>query len=184
MNDTVPWLDAHERATWLRLAALVELLPGTLDAQLQHDADLSHFEYYVLAMLSEAPDRALAMSALAQRTNATLPRLSHVVRRLEGRGLVERDGCATDRRVTMARLTDAGWDLVAASAPAHVRHVRSVVLDPLTSEQVDQLHDIVDAILSRMDPRGRMRDFYAHPADNAQPVCTEPADDVPEAKSA
>ena len=70
------WLDEEERAAWLRLVAVVELLPGVLDAQLRRDAGLSHFDYFTLAMLSEAPERTLRMSALAQRTNATLPRLS------------------------------------------------------------------------------------------------------------
>ena len=65
------WLDAEERAAWLRLVAVVELLPGVLDAQLRRDAGLSHFDYFVLAMLSEAPGRTLRMTALAQRTNAT-----------------------------------------------------------------------------------------------------------------
>lgn len=168
MTDPVPWLDARERAAWLRLAAMVELLPGTLSHQLEHDADLSHFEYYVLAMLSEARDRTLAMSTLAQRTNATLPRLSHVVRRLENRGLIERSRCPSDGRVTMARLTGAGWDLVVDTAPGHVRHVRSLILDALTAEQVDQLHDITTAILDRIDPRGCMVDFYAEPTETAR----------------
>ena len=64
-------------------------------------------------MLSEAPERTLRMTALARRTNATLPRLSHVVRRLEDRGLVERFPCPEDGRATNARLTDAGWAKVA-----------------------------------------------------------------------
>ncbi|MEK8225412.1 MarR family transcriptional regulator [Oerskovia sp. M15] len=64
-----------------------------LDAQLQRDAHLTHFEYLVLAMLSEAPDHTLRMTDLALKTNATLPRLSHVVKRLEGRGYVERKPC-------------------------------------------------------------------------------------------
>ena len=66
--------------------AVVELLPGVLDAQLRKDSELTHFEYFVLAMLSDAPERTLRMTALAKHTNATLPRLSHVVRRLEDRG--------------------------------------------------------------------------------------------------
>ena len=70
-----PWLDEDERATWLRLIAVVELLPGVLDAQLRADSGLTHFEYFVLAMLSEAPGATLRMTALAQRTNATLHRL-------------------------------------------------------------------------------------------------------------
>ena len=164
MTDQVPWLDARERAAWLRLAAIVELLPGAIDAQLQRDAGLSQFEYYVLAMLSESAGRTLRMSALAQRTNATLPRLSHVVRRLEDRGLVERTTDTTDRRATNAHLTEAGWDLVVATAPDHVRHVRSRVIDALTPAQVDQLRDITEAILARIDPEGAMTGFYSEAA--------------------
>ena len=130
MDD--PVADEDERAAWLRLVAVVELLPGVLDSQLRRDAGLTHFEYFVLAMLSEAPERTLRMTSLAQRTNATLPRLSHVVRRLEDRGLVERFPCPEDGRATNARLTDAGWDAVVAAAPGHVDTVRRHVLDPLT----------------------------------------------------
>ena len=78
---------------------------------------LSHFDYQVLAMLSEAPERTLRMTALASLTNATLPRLSHVVGRLEGRGLVERRPCAEDRRATNASLTAEGWSKVVETAP-------------------------------------------------------------------
>lgn len=150
------WLDAEERAAWLRLVAVVELLPGVLDAQLRRDAGLSHFDYFVLAMLSEAPGRTLRMTALAQRTNATLPRLSHVVHRLEGRGLVERFPCPEDRRATNARLTAAGWDAVVAAAPGHVEAVREHAIDPLSRAQLRQLTAIGDALLTRLDPEGRM----------------------------
>ena len=156
-----PWLDETERAAWLRLIAVVELLPGVLDAQLRAEAGVTHFEYFVLAMLSEAPDRTLRMTSLAQRTNATLPRLSHVVRRLEGRGLVERHPCPEDGRATNARLTPAGWDAVAAAAPGHVNTVRHHVFDALTPTQVKQLTNIGDSLLSRLDPHGDMTGLYA-----------------------
>lgn len=154
------WLDEAERAAWLRLVAVVEMLPGVLDSQLRTEAGLTHFEYFVLAMLSEAPERTLRMSWLAQRTNATLPRLSHVIRRLEDRGLVERFPCSDDRRATNARLTGAGWDAVVAAAPGHVDTVRRHVIDPLTSEQLGQLRGIGDALLSRLDPDGHMTALY------------------------
>ena len=150
------WLDEEQLATWVKLVAVVELLPGVLDSQLRRDAGLTHFEYFVLAMLSEAPDRTLRMTALAQRTNATLPRLSHVVRRLEDRGLVERHPCPEDGRATNARLTDAGWAEVVAAAPGHVANVRSHVIDALTPDQVGQLGEIADALLGRLDPDGLM----------------------------
>jgi DNA-binding MarR family transcriptional regulator len=154
------WLDESEREAWLRLVAVVELLPGVLDAQLRADAGLTHCEYFVLAMLSEAPERTLRMTTLAQRTNGTLPRLSHVVRRLEERGIVERFPCPEDGRVTNARLTEAGWDVVVAAAPGHVTTVRRTVLDPLTRDQLEQLRGIGDALLTRIDPEGRMTALY------------------------
>lgn len=154
------WLDEAERDAWLRLVAVVELLPGVLDAQLRAEAGLTHFEYFVLAMLSEVPERTLRMTALGLRTNATLPRLSHVVRRLEDRGLVERFPCPEDGRATNARLTHAGWTVVAAAAPGHVATVRRNVLDPLTREQVAQLRGITEALLTRLDPDGRMTALY------------------------
>jgi DNA-binding MarR family transcriptional regulator len=149
------WLDADERAAWLRLAAVVELLPGALDTQLRRDSGLTHFEYFVLAMLSEAPGHSLRMTALAHRTNGTLPRLSHVIARLEARGLVERFPCPEDRRATNARLTPAGWDTVVAAAPGHVGAVRHHVLDALSRTQLEQLTAIGDALLTRLDPEDR-----------------------------
>lgn len=150
------WLNDDERQTWLDLVALTELLPGALDAQLRREARLTFFEYLVLAMLSETSDRTLRMTSLAQRTNATLTRLSHVTRRLEERGLVERLPSPDDRRATNARLTDAGWDALVDAAPGHVETVRRLVFDPLSPSQVKQLRRIGDALLTVLDPQGRM----------------------------
>lgn len=168
MEDT-RWLDRRELAAWVRVAALLELLPGVLDRQLRRDADLVMFEYFVLAMLSEAPDRTLRMAELAAQTNATLPRLSHVVRRLEDRGLIARFPCPENRRATNARLTDDGWDLVAAAAPGHVAAVRGHVLDALTPEQVDQLTGIADAVLGRVDASESMAAMYRRYDDPLEP---------------
>ena len=146
------WLDDREIGAWMRLAAVLELLPGALETQLKRESDLSHFEYWVLAMLSEAPDRTLRMSTLASRTNATLPRLSHVVARLEERGLVERTACESDRRATNAHLTSAGWKKIVAAAPGHVDNVRAQVIDHLTPEQLDALSDSMHAVLEHLSP--------------------------------
>jgi len=146
------WLDAREREAWVRLGSLIQLLPAALDTQLRRDSDLTHFEYWVLAMLSEAPDRTLRMTALAERTSSTLSRLSHVVSRMEERGLVERRPCPSDRRATNATLTDGGYAKLVETAPGHVEAVREYVFDALTPEQVDQLTEITEAMLLRVDP--------------------------------
>jgi DNA-binding MarR family transcriptional regulator len=146
------WLTPEQLAAWVRLIGVVELLPGVLDTQLRRDAKLTHFDYYVLSQLSEAPGHMLRMTALADRTAATLARLSHVVQRLESRGLVERLPCPEDRRATNARLTEQGWETVRESAPGHVATVREYVIDALTPDQVTQLSEISEAILRRLDP--------------------------------
>lgn len=153
-------LNPDEMSAWVRLASVLELLPGVLDTQLRRDADLMHFEYFVLAMLSEAPRRTLRMSELAAQTNSTPARLSHVVRRLEDRGLVERKPSAEDARVTNARLTSTGWRKVRDAAPGHSANVRENVIDALTPAQVQQLATIAEAILGRLDPDQKMSGTY------------------------
>lgn len=157
------WLDDDEIAAWVRLIAVVELLPGVLDTQLRRDHGLTHYEYFVMAMLSEAPDRTLRMTVLASRTNATLPRLSHVVSRMEARGLLQRSPCPEDKRASNVRLTDDGWDAIVAAAPGHVETVRHNVVDALSREQVGQLAKIASAILTRLDPDGAMSMPYRRP---------------------
>lgn len=146
------WLTDEERQTWLTLAGLIIRLPSALDAQLQRDAGISHFEYQVLAGLSERPDRTLRMSDLALLANGSLSRMSHVVNRLEKRGWVHRTPDPADGRYTLATLTDDGWEKVVATAPGHVEAVRSLVFDPLTRTQTRQLRDIGHRVLRAIDP--------------------------------
>lgn len=152
----VRWLSDDELRAWIRLVSVCELLPAALDSQLRRDAGLTHYEYFVLARLSDAPDQTLRMSTLAARTNATLPRLSHVVARLEQQGMVERAPCPEDARATNARLTAQGRDKVAQAAPGHVEIVRRQAIDALSPQQVQQLSDIAEAILRRLDPEDRL----------------------------
>ena len=146
------WLTDEERSAWLALSSVLVRLPAALDAQLRRDAGMSHFDYHVVSALSEAPDRTLRMSVLAAFTESSLPRLSHVVERLERRGWVRRTPDPTDRRSTLATLTDDGCATVVAAAPGHAAHVRALVLDPLTPAQTRQLGEIHQSIMRALDP--------------------------------
>jgi DNA-binding MarR family transcriptional regulator len=146
------WLSAEELRAWLPLGGLLLKLPAALDAQMQRDSGLSHFEYLVLANLSEAPERTRRMSELAALANGSLSRLSHVVKRLEARGWVERKTCPSDGRYTNAVLTSAGWEKVLASAPGHVEAVRRLILDALSAAELEQLGTVARRILERLEP--------------------------------
>jgi DNA-binding MarR family transcriptional regulator len=152
--STIPeprWLDDDEREVWLALVSVLIRLPAALDRQLQHDAGVSHFEYQVLAQLSDAPERTLRMSVLAASTEGSLPRLSQVVARLERRGWVQRSPDPTDGRFTLATLTEQGWDELVATAPGHVEAVRRLVFDPLSRSQLRQLGSVTRRIASAID---------------------------------
>jgi DNA-binding MarR family transcriptional regulator len=149
------WLSATELSAWMPLGGLLLKLPAALDAQMQRDSGLSHFEYLVLASLSEATHRTRRMSELAAFANGSLSRLSHVVKRLEARGWVRREACPSDGRYTNAVLTDDGWATVLASAPGHVEAVRALILDVLTADELDLIGTMSRRILERLDGDSR-----------------------------
>jgi DNA-binding MarR family transcriptional regulator len=141
-----PWLSSEEQQAWIGVTALMWLLPGPLDAQLQRDSGLNLFDYFVLSSLSMADGRQRRMSDLAAQSNASPSRVSNVVNRLEGQGWVTRRTSQQDRRSTVAMLTDAGWDKVVAAAPGHVAEVRRQLIDRCTPEQLTALHDVGAAV--------------------------------------
>jgi len=145
------WLTANEEVAWRSIASVLVQLPWALECQLQRDASLSFIEYHALAMLSETPNHTRRMSDLAAVTNASLSRLSHLIKRLEGRGFVSREPDPTDGRYTNAILTKAGYEHLVASAPAHVAAVRQLVIDPFTNAELRQLHEAAERILRRVE---------------------------------
>ena len=150
-SDGVNWLSPDEQANWRQLVALLFRLPGALDAQLQRDAGISNFEYMVLSQLSEAEKHTLRMSDLAAMASGSLSRLSHLFKRLEQRGLARREADPADGRFTNAILTQEGFQALANAAPGHVAHVRSLVIDALSADQLRRLGRDAERIMSRID---------------------------------
>ncbi|MER7893458.1 MarR family transcriptional regulator [Micromonospora sp. NPDC094482] len=144
------WLDQDEQRTWRAFLAASRGLMDALDRELQRDAGMPHAYYEILVRLSEAPERALRMSELADATGSSRSRLSHAVARLESAGWVRREECPTDRRGQVAHLTDAGFATLAAAAPGHVEGVRRHLFDALTPAQVDQLRLISESLVEHL----------------------------------
>jgi DNA-binding MarR family transcriptional regulator len=150
MNDPGPrWLSAGEQHTWRDAIEAWQWLLAAVDAQLQRDSGLPLAYYEILVRLSEAPDRSLRMTQLAEASSSSKSRVSHAVARLEERGWVRRADCPTDRRGQIAMLTDQGFAALSAAAPGHVEQVRKVLFDALTPEQLRQLDGISAAILAK-----------------------------------
>lgn len=164
-----------ERVALARLNALLELLPAALDRHLA-PTGLTSFEFTLLEALHEAG--RLRLSALASRTNATLPRLSRVVTGLERKGLVARVACQQDGRATNAVLTPAGERAFRESRPLHEDAVRHLVLAGLDDDGVARLAELSYAILTKLDPDRRLdvtvgglhTDGHAGPASDTCPA--------------
>jgi DNA-binding MarR family transcriptional regulator len=144
------WLSIEQQRAWRSYIESSKVLFDALDRQLQRDADMPHAYYEILVRLSEAGGRALRMSELADSTRSSRSRLSHAVARLEERGWVQREDCPTDRRGQLARLTDAGFAVLAAAAPGHVSAVRGYLIDALTPDQLAQLEAMCRAIATKV----------------------------------
>src|ERR1700730_13199890 len=150
MADT-RWLQPDEQRSWRAFLKASLQLWEQLDRDLQHEAGIPMAYYQVLAMLSEAPDRTLRMSDLAEQTWSSRSRLSHAVDRLEEKGWVRRQSCPSDRRGAFAALTAEGFAVLQPAAPSHGDSVRRYVFDQLQPEQVAELAEISQAIAQRLD---------------------------------
>jgi DNA-binding MarR family transcriptional regulator len=145
--DTTRWLDEEEQLTWRRLSTMILRLQPVLSAQLQREFGISHFEYLIMACLSEAPGSQMRMSVLAAMTGSSLSRLSQAVGRLEKRGWTSRQSDEADSRFTLAVLTSAGLRQLQEAAASHVAAVREFVFDRLTATQTRELGTICQLIL-------------------------------------
>lgn len=151
------WLDATEQGHWRAWVSASTLLRERLSQELQAAHGIVLGDYEILVRLSEAPDRALRMSALADHTLASRSRLSHQIDRMQNAGLVRREACSDDRRGQLAVLTEDGWDLLVQSAPTHVEGVRRHLLDVLTPAQFAAVGEACRIVTTQLSASARER---------------------------
>lgn len=146
-NVTAPqWLSPAEMKAWRSYIIASRHLLEALDNDL-NGHDLSMPDYEILAQLSDAPERRLRMSELAEITLLSRSRLSHRMKVMEKAGWVKREACPSDKRGFYAVMTPKGWKAIVAAAPDHVASVRSRFVDHLsTQEQV-----VLAGIFSRIE---------------------------------
>jgi DNA-binding MarR family transcriptional regulator len=145
-----PWLDAIEARAWRGYLLMSRLLFAELGRGLSRDANMSHADYEVLVVLSETPGHRLRMNELASRLVWEKSRLSHQITRMQQRGLVGRQECASDARGSFVVLTDAGLAAITSAAPNHVRDVRRNFFDLLTPEQVESLAAMTETVVDHL----------------------------------
>ena len=131
MSKKANWLSPAEEAAWRKYIVASRRLYEALDEDLaSHGLSLSDYE--ILVHLSDAKDRSLRMSDLADKTILSRSRLSHRIKYMEGKGWVERQKCDSDKRGTWAVMTTKGWNAIVKAAPDHVESIRNRFIDQIS----------------------------------------------------
>jgi DNA-binding MarR family transcriptional regulator len=147
MGKTAPrWLTAREQRAWRAYMDGNQRLMDQLNRELEAAHALSLAEYRILMLLSEAPEKSLRMSDLADGVLSSRSRLTHQIRRMEEQGLVRRSSCLEDGRGVLAHLTDVGYDKLRAAAPSHVEDVRRNFVDLFTPEQLAVVAEVFERV--------------------------------------
>ncbi len=145
----VRWLNPREMKAWRSYIIASRRMLEALDNDLA-GLELTLADYEVLAQLSDAPDRKLRMTELAEIAMVSKSRLSHRMKVMEKAGWVRREECPSDRRGYFAVMTEKGFKAIVKAAPAHVASVRSRFLEHLTTADQDALAKIFDRLQSHL----------------------------------
>jgi DNA-binding MarR family transcriptional regulator len=142
------WLNSSEMKAWRKYIVTTRHLLEALDSDL-HDHDLSLYDYEILALLSDAPERRMRMSELADIALLSRSRLSHRMKVMETAGWVKRESCPEDKRGYFAVMTAKGWKAIVAAAPDHVESVRHRFIDHLTKADQEAIAAIFEKVGAR-----------------------------------
>jgi DNA-binding MarR family transcriptional regulator len=145
---TQQWLSDEQQRVWRGYLAMVGRLEAAMNRQLQRDCGVTLPDYDVLVELSDrGPMRIFELGEVLSWEQS---RLSHQLRRMRTRGMVERRGSADDGRGAIVEITASGRSALAAAAPGHVELVRGVVFEGMTDAQLRALGSLTETVLARL----------------------------------
>lgn len=139
-------LSRSQLRSWVRLVRGIKALFDALDRQMREESGMSHDDYILLTRLYRAEDRAMKMSDLATELSRSPSRISHTIARLEERGWVERARREDDRRVVVAKLSEAGVTKIRDASPGHLALVERLVFETLGDATVAETAAALDQI--------------------------------------
>lgn len=149
--DETRWLDDKEQALWRIIREFLWQFPSAMDRQLSVDSSMQTGEYSVLAVLSEGPATSLRPADIADNLRWDRSRLSHLLRRMEAKGMITRCSDSTDRRGQQIELTEAGWKTIREAAPSHVTFIREKLFDSLDQQERAALETALPKVLGALE---------------------------------
>jgi DNA-binding MarR family transcriptional regulator len=142
-------LDPQQLAVYFALMEAVSLLQHHVEQELRTEGDLSYVQFQLLARLADAPGQ-LTMTQLADGVVYSRSGLTYQAGLLEKAGLIARGPNPDDERGTLVAITKNGRDLVRNILPGHIQVVRRLLFDPLSTDDLHQLGDIMTRVRDHM----------------------------------
>lgn len=136
---------------WIRLARVHDVTSRELGSKLHAEHGLTRKDYEALFLLAQAERQRLKRVDLANRLNLTPSGVTRLLEGLEADGLVEREACESDLRVTYAALTDAGREKFDVVSCGHISAVRGVLEQSLSDDEVDTLLELLGKLPGGID---------------------------------
>ena len=146
-------LSTTEEALWRALMRIAVSLPRRLDGDLLQAVGINANEYVTLMYLSEAADRELRMSDLADVTAMSASRMSRLVDELQSRGLVVKRASTEDGRGNVTRLTRAGLAKLRTARGINVSSMRALVFDHVDPTATEDAAQAMTEIAARLEDR-------------------------------
>ena len=143
------WLSPKEEKAWRSYIVASRRMWDAMECDLSPH-ELSMSDYEILVRLSEAPDRQVRMTELADSAMISKSRLSHRMKVMEKAGWVRREMCKFDKRGQFAIMTEKGWKAIVKAAPDHVASIRGRFMDHLTAKDQEDLARIFDRVSEKM----------------------------------
>ena len=138
-------------APWVSFLRAHSAITRQLNADLLNAHGLTLNDYEVLLLLSRAEGHRMRRVDLAQSVVLTASGITRLLDGLERAGYVEKDSCASDARVSYAKLTEAGDAKLRAAAETHIGGVEDLFTGRFSDDELETL----TSLLGRLPLRGR-----------------------------
>jgi DNA-binding MarR family transcriptional regulator len=137
--------------SWIFFIRAHAAITRELSADLQREHGLTLNDYEVLLHLSHADGGRLRRVDLAERVILTASGITRLLEGLERSGFVKKENCASDARVTYAKITPAGTVKLREAAKTHLRGVDELFVGRYSESELTTLADL----LSRLPLTGK-----------------------------
>lgn len=139
--------DSEKLSAWITLLQTHDAVVNALERKLERERGVPLAWHEVLSRLAAAPDGRLRMVDLVGLVMLSKSGVTRLIDRMEEAGLVTRDACPTDRRVTYAVITAKGRKTLQRTTPVFIEGVQEYFASHLSDADARGLRAALRKVL-------------------------------------